>query len=98
MNLMQLPWVEIAIAIALIGSVSVSRLRDPERASRWGLAFTGLSFVCALLAWLSFYVGTPAALVRAWSLQPYLFGLPPSAPLIFRLDEVSAPLLPTVAL
>jgi NADH-quinone oxidoreductase subunit M len=93
MNLLNLPWLELAIAIALIGSPSISRLRDPNRAFRWGLTFTGLSFACTLLAWLAFYLGIPAEQPRPWSVQPYLFGRQ-----LFGLDELSAPLLPTVAL
>ncbi len=93
MNLLHLPWVDLAIGIALVGSIAVSRLRDPERASLWGLVFTGLSFICSLLAWLAFYVGTPPELTSAWSLQPYLFHQQ-----LFILDEVNAPLLPTVGL
>ena len=41
MNLLHLPWLEFAIAAGLIGSPIVSRLRDPNRAYRWGLVFTG---------------------------------------------------------
>jgi NADH-quinone oxidoreductase subunit M len=93
MNLLHLPWIEIAVAIALVGSFSVSRLRDPERASRWGLTLTGLSFVCSFMAWLAFYLGTPPELILSWGLQKELLGRQ-----VFQLDAVSAPLLPTVAL
>ncbi|MBV8676433.1 MAG: hypothetical protein JO355_04590, partial [Planctomycetaceae bacterium] len=57
MNLLHLPWLELAIAVGLIGSPLVSRLRDPGRAFRWGLTFTGTSFGCAFLAWLTFALG-----------------------------------------
>jgi NADH-quinone oxidoreductase subunit M len=93
MNLLQLPWLEIAIGVSLVGSPLVSRLREPARAYRAGLVFTGLSFACALLAWLSFAVGTPAELTARWSVQPRLFGRP-----ILAIDELNAPLVPTVAL
>ena len=59
MNLFHLPWLEFAIAAGLIGSPIVSRLRDPNRAYRWGLLFTGISFASALLAWLVFSLGDP---------------------------------------
>ena len=41
MNLLHLPWLELAIAIPLVGSPFVSRLRDPDRACRWGLVVHG---------------------------------------------------------
>jgi NADH-quinone oxidoreductase subunit M len=93
MNLFHLPWLEVAIAAGLIGSPIVSRLRDPNRAYRWGLLFTGISFASALLAWLVFTLGIPAELTRRYSVQPLLFGRQ-----IFGLDELSAPLVPAVAL
>jgi NADH-quinone oxidoreductase subunit M len=93
MNLPQLPWLEFAILAALVGSPVVSRLRDPERAYRWSVAFTGLSLACALLAWLSFDAGTPPEPAGTWSAQPFLFGRQ-----LFRLDNLNAPLVPAIAL
>src|SRR5438094_482999 len=93
MNLLHLPWVELAIASALVGSIVVSQIRDPNRAYRWGLAFTGFSFAGTLLAWLAFYQEVPAEVTLRYSLQPRLF-----ARLVFGLDQLNAPLLPAVAL
>jgi NADH-quinone oxidoreductase subunit M len=93
MNILDLPWLEIAIAVTLVGSPFVSLLRDPNRAYRWGLGFTGLSFVCAALAWLPFHLRILPELSERWSVQPALFGRP-----IFALDELNAPLVPVVAL
>jgi NADH-quinone oxidoreductase subunit M len=92
-NLLHLPWLELAIGMGLIGSPCISRLRDPARAFRWGLGFTGLSFACALLAWLVVMLGIPPELTQRYSVQPYLFGRQ-----IFALDELSAPLVPAVAM
>ncbi len=92
MNLLTLPWLELAIAVSMIGAVSISRVRDPERAYQWGLAFTGTSFVCTFFAWLQFYVGTPTEQVLRWSLQPYLFGRA-----YLMLDDLNAPLVPSIA-
>ena len=77
----------------MIGAPFVSRLREPHRAYRWGVGFTGASFVCAFLAWLGFYIGTPTAISQRWSIQPALFGRQ-----IFSLDELNAPLVPAIAL
>lgn len=93
MNPLQLPWVELAITTTLVGSPFISLLRDPNRAYRWGIAFTGASFVCAFLAWLAFYVGIPPEATPLFSAQSWLFGRQ-----VFALDELNAPLVPTIAL
>ena len=93
MNLLQLPWLELTIGLALIGSASVAQIREPNRAYRWGLAFTGGSLACSLLAWLGFYAEATQGSLEGYSIQPWLFGDLP-----FRLDELNAPLLPAVAL
>ncbi len=93
MNPLQLPWLELAIAAALFGSAFISRIRQPSRAYTWGVCFTGTSFVCSLLAWLSFYLGGTAAPSPSYSVQPVLFGRQ-----LFALDDLSAPLVPAVAM
>src|SRR5437764_10047105 len=93
MNLLHLPWLELSIAATLIGSPIVSGLRNPYRAYRWGMAFIGTSFACAFLAWLAFYLGVTAEQTRRWSLQDYYLGKQ-----YLALDELSAPLVPTIAL
>ncbi|HEY5312067.1 MAG TPA: proton-conducting transporter membrane subunit, partial [Pirellulales bacterium] len=91
MSIWQLPWLELAILVSLIGSPLVSRLRDPQRAFRWGLGLTGLAFACSVLAWISFGVGISPA--DCWRMQPWLFGRQ-----LFGLDTINAPLIPLVAL
>lgn len=93
MNVLQLPWLESALAVALLGSLSVSRLREPHRAYRWGLTCTGLVFSCTVLAWLAHYAGYSAKDGPGWKIQTVLFGRP-----LFLLDTLSAPLVPAVAL
>ncbi|HEX6513517.1 MAG TPA: proton-conducting transporter membrane subunit, partial [Chloroflexota bacterium] len=93
MNPLQFPWLDIAIAVALAGSLSLSHVKDPNRAFRWGLLFTGVVFVCTFLAWLGFYIEGSAGVWPIGHLQQYLFGRQP-----LGLDEVNAPLLPAVAL
>jgi NADH-quinone oxidoreductase subunit M len=93
MSFLELPWLEFAIAAAVIGSLWVSQVREPSRAARLGLVFTGVAFACTFWAWLGFYLGVqPEAISRA-SLQSYLFGRQ-----LLVLDELSAPLVPAVAL
>jgi NADH-quinone oxidoreductase subunit M len=95
MNLVPLPvpWLELAIAVALAGAVVVSRMHDPVRVWRWGLAFTGAVLGCALLACLGFYLCRNSAVENHWSFESELFGGE-----FLQLDELNAPLLPMVAL
>jgi NADH-quinone oxidoreductase subunit M len=93
MNLLYLPWLELSIAAALFGSLTVGQVRNPYHAARWGTAFTGLVFACAALAWLGFYLGVTGAMLARYSPQPALFGRQ-----LLLLDEFNAPLVPAVAL
>jgi NADH-quinone oxidoreductase subunit M len=93
MNPLSLPWLEMSIAVTLLGSVWVSRLREPMRAFRWGLAFTGAAFVGTVLAWLGFYLRIPVGPSLALSPQYHVFGRQ-----ILALDELNAPLVPAVCL
>jgi NADH-quinone oxidoreductase subunit M len=88
-----LPWLELAILIALLGSLCVGPMRDPIRAWRWGLVFTGASFACTVLACLGFYLCRLYGLDDRWGLQAELFGRR-----ILGVDELNAPLLPVVGL
>jgi len=93
MNLLYLPWLELAIATALVGSLWVSRIRDPNRASLWGWVFSGAVFTATFLAWLAFYLGVPLEELERFSPQSSLFGRR-----LFSLDEFNAPLVPAIAL
>ena len=57
MTALGVPWIELAIATTLIGSLWISQVRQPSRAARLGLFFTGLAFAFTFLAWLEFYLG-----------------------------------------
>jgi NADH-quinone oxidoreductase subunit M len=91
-----LPWLEAAILIALLGAVSISRVRNLDRAWRWGVAFTGVVLACTVLASLGFYLQKSTEMQSdwgQWSLQAYLFGRP-----FLGLDELNALLVPAAAL
>src|SRR5262249_44992392 len=81
-----------AIGVALGGALLVSRLRDPLRAWRWGLAFSGAAFACTVVAWLGFHLAGPDA-EDGWGFTADLLGRP-----VLHIDELSAPLLPVVGL
>lgn len=90
MNPFALPWVELAVALPLAGAAVVRLVRDVLSASRWCLGFAGASLACALMACVGFYTGRTAkdpAGLWDWADRPVL-----------AVDELSAPLLPLVAL
>ena len=94
MNPFQLPWLELCdrcrpVRLALSSAGSGS----PSERTGWDVAFTGTSLTCSLLAWLSFYLGGSAAPSLKYSVQPLLFGRQ-----LFALDDLSAPLVPAIAL
>lgn len=89
MSLLELPWLEIALAAALVGTLIVSQLRVPLHAFACGMVFMGVTLAATLLAWLGFHQGV----VPIETLQTRLLGRD-----LFALDELSAPLLPAVAL
>ncbi len=91
-QLLPLPWLELAVAIAIVGSVVVSRIREPYHAWQLYIFVSGTVFVCASFAWLCFYLyGDRAG--ESPSVQPWLFGRTVFAP-----DELTAPLLPLLSL
>jgi NADH-quinone oxidoreductase subunit M len=97
MNLLHLPWLEISLALPVLGAVIVSQLREPVRAFRWGLGFTAAAFACTVMAWIGFYfaeqLGIDNHVLDRYSLQFYLLGNRP-----LYLDQLGAPLVPAVAL
>ncbi len=93
MNLLYLPWLELALATTMIGSLFVSRIRDPNWAAIWAWTFTGAVFIATFLAWLAYYLSVPLEELERWSPQSVLFGHR-----LFSLDEFNAPLVPAVAL
>src|SRR4051812_36720954 len=93
MSLWTLPWLEMAVALSLLGAVVVNRFRDPLRAFLAGLGCTGAALACAVLAWLGVALGAAPAAGAGWSAQPYLFGRP-----LFAVDQLTAPLVALVAL
>jgi NADH-quinone oxidoreductase subunit M len=86
-------WLEITIAIAALGGVLVSRVRDPNRAWRWGLLLTGSAFLCALVFFVTFVTDRSLLGEESWSLQRHYFDVS-----LLRFDELSAPLIPLIAL
>jgi NADH-quinone oxidoreductase subunit M len=86
-DLLSLPWLEASVVLPLVGALVVSRFADPVQTLRWGVAFAGLAFFCTLVAGLAFWTG------RVSDIQLRLFGTRQLA-----LDELTAPVVPVVAL
>ncbi len=85
-----LPWLELAVVSCLVGAASVS-LRPSRYRLRLALATSGAAFACTFVAWLGFHGDfTPSASVDP--LGRWL-GTP-----LFKLDDLTAPLIPAVAL
>lgn len=84
----ELPWLEMAIGIPLVGAVVVSRATSGEPARKLALIFSGLAFFAALLAWVQFQCAAST------DVKATAFGWPS----IFAIDLISAPLLPLTAL
>jgi NADH-quinone oxidoreductase subunit M len=93
MNLFALPWLELAVFVPLVGGLCVGRVREPAAALRWCLGFSGLTLACALLVLAGQVTGESPTGTGPWDVLPRLFGRP-----VFEVDELSAPLLPLVAL
>ena len=90
---LQLPWMELAVALPLLGALWVSRLGDSGRVRRHSIVIATLAFVCAAGAFLEF-IGLEASAARGPSgLSEAFFGAQ-----VFVIDELSAPLLPLTAL
>jgi NADH-quinone oxidoreductase subunit M len=88
MNFFAPSWVELSIVIPLIGAVCVCRLRNPDAAYRWAVGLTGATLVCSVLAEVAFVL----------NLSPTWTFIPREIDVLFAVDELSAPLLPLVAL
>jgi NADH-quinone oxidoreductase subunit M len=87
------PWIEVAILIPLIGAIGVGRMRDADLARQWSVAISGLALFCAVGEWLDFDLIRASEAEDHWHLMTRLVGRE-----IFVIDEISAPLIPLVAL
>ncbi len=93
MNELNLPWVELAILIPLIGTLAVAFVHDPEAAWKRMIVICSLTFVCAVGAWIDFNNMHTFEAHDHWDLvSPWLGN---DAVVI---DELSAPLLPLASL
>src|SRR6478735_1889709 len=90
-ELLSLPWLEAAILVPVVGAAVVGRQPVPDRAAGEGLGFAALTLACACLAAAAAAFDVPPA--PRWDVQSRLLGTR-----VLNLDDLNAPLLPTVAL
>uniref|UniRef100_A0A7C2JXL6 Oxidoreductase n=1 Tax=Schlesneria paludicola TaxID=360056 RepID=A0A7C2JXL6_9PLAN len=93
MSQLHFSWLELGILIPLAGWLVVGRLRDAVVARHWCLVFTGAALVCTFAEWQDFQTLKTFEAEDRWQPLAQLFG-----PDLFVVDELSAPLLPHVAL
>ncbi len=93
MNLLNLPWLELATIVPLLGALWVRSCRDVHRAQRACVAITAIVLLCAIAALLDFAIPRPVEPGDSWRLTGLISGQP-----WLTIDELSAPLVPMVAL
>lgn len=94
---LHLPWLEVSILISLVGAVCIAFVRDSDVARKWCLGFSGMALASTVGGWLDFFELHDRLHVNevddCWHLMTYLFGRE-----YLIMDQLSAPLLPLVAL
>ncbi|MCI0700311.1 MAG: oxidoreductase [Planctomycetia bacterium] len=93
MNVFALPWLELSVLVPLVGGLCIGWVRNPVAASRWCLAFAGVTLGCTLLVLIGHATGEAPTGASVWGIQSQLFGGQ-----FLEVDALSAPLLPLVAL
>lgn len=90
---LHLPWLELCILVPLLGALWVFRYRDPLEAQWASVGFSGVTFLLALGTWIDFIAMRATEVSDKFHLMTRLTGRE-----LFKLDEISAPLLPLAAL
>ena len=90
---LHLPWLELAILLPVIGGLWVSQLVESGRVRRISLAVSAMSLACTIGAWMDFGFLHVFRAHDHWDMFTWLTGRE-----FFVIDELSAPLLPLVAL
>jgi len=94
MTELHLPWLELALLCPLVGAIVAARIADSDAARKWCLIFSGLTLLFATGAWIDFqFLDVMAADDRGHLLSRLTGGHE-----VLVVDQLSAPLLPLVAL
>lgn len=87
------PWMECSILIPLLGALSVSTMRDRDKARRYSIAFCCVTLMCATGEWVDFASLRSFEAHEHWDVFQVVFHKN-----VFVVDELTAPLLPLGAL
>lgn len=94
---LHLPWLEASIVISLIGAACVAFVRESDVARRWSLVFSGLALFTTVGGWLDFSDLHDRLHITEvddnWHVLSSMIGRE-----YLIMDQLSAPLLPLVAL
>lgn len=93
MNVLHFPWLELSIAVPLIGAAFVAYRGDPVRAQRISVLITIVTLVLATGASLDFATLHVFEAHDRWDMSSRLIGQD-----LFVIDELSSPLIPLAAL
>jgi NADH-quinone oxidoreductase subunit M len=93
MQELHLPWLELSVAIPVIGAIVVGFLKSQEVAHRVSVAICTLTLLCAVGEWLDFATLGTFEAHDHWDVIEFVFHKD-----IFVIDELSAPLLSLAAL
>ncbi|MGC1273351.1 MAG: proton-conducting transporter membrane subunit [Planctomycetaceae bacterium] len=98
MTELHFPFLEAAVLVPLVGAAVVGRARDALRAHHLAIAFSALTLLAAIGAWQDFAVvhagkSHPSVAHDRWDVLSQLVG-----DQILVVDELTAPLLPMIAL
>ncbi len=90
---LHLPWLELSIVVPLLGAIGLQFFKDVRLARQWCLIVSTITFAFTLAEWEDFsLLGTYEAHDH-WDLTRIWFGRE-----LLVIDELSAPLLPMIAL
>lgn len=87
------PWLEVSILLPLFGALVVACISNPQRARIACTVIAGLTLCTSIGAWIDLSLVHASEAVDRWDLATLLLGRR-----LFSVDELSAPLLPAVAL
>lgn len=93
MTELHFPWLELSVLVSVVGAVGVSCLRDPDTARKACLWFSGAALACTVAVWRDFSLLHVEEASDRWDIFTSLFGRR-----LLVVDELSAPLLPLIAL
>lgn len=66
MNLWNIPWIELAVLVPLLGAIRCLPIRQASRSFAWGVVCTCAALVCSAMAWLGNSLNEPDCTLFGW--------------------------------